>query len=250
MNIPGIQKFPRKLTDDELELLFTVLPRNRKGYADYRQKIIESFVIGYGRFGGSNLILGAKDDKPDLTISSAPILAFGTLISQNGKANVLIHEYLDGLIEIDISLSGDFKINEAAKKWNYSEWIPGKTAPGDNSFVREIHLIKNKLVLAIAPVHKRIWVYDADSEINFIIPVTNYYNEVFRIAINKDKKSLPNIAEFFNNLDNFSDEILGQGFLSYNKYLNKINLDYKIFQKSEKKDDKKKSFFSFFTKRR
>ena len=54
----SLNDFPRKLTERERDFLFSILPENKKGYKLYRDKIDSLFVIGFGRFGDTNLVLG------------------------------------------------------------------------------------------------------------------------------------------------------------------------------------------------
>ena len=61
----------------------------------------------------------------------------------------------------------------------------------------------------------------------------------------KDPKTALNPNRVFTNLDEFTDEDLGQGFLLYNKYWKRVELDYSLF-KRDVNNKKDKSFFSFF----
>lgn len=240
-------KFPRRLTEREKEWLNFILPAERKGYSEYRKKIEDLFVIGYGRFGGTNLILGKQNDKPDLSAPSSLVFASGNIIYKEAEIYILMHEEFEGQIEIDISNKHENEIPEKlseVSRWTYSTWKPGNKAPGDNSEIREIHLIKNEIVIVIAPVHKRIWVYENKSGINYFIPVTNFFNEIIRIRAIKDAKNLPKPNSIFTDTNSFSNEEIAQGFLLYNKHWKKIEIDYSFFTK-EKFEKKKKSFFDF-----
>jgi hypothetical protein len=53
-----------------------------------------------------------------------------------------------------------------------------------------------------------------------------------------------NVSRLFSHLDDLTDTEIAQGFLMYNKYLNKIKIDYSLF--SPKPQEKKKSFFKKF----
>jgi hypothetical protein len=226
--------YPRKLSIKEKNLIFTALPENKPGYREYREIIEELFIVGNGRFGDGNLFLAEEEAKVDLEIPSSPILAIANISYRSAEVYLTVHEIFDGQIEIDInSISGNIIPDDLgkAKVWTYSTWVPGEKAPQDKSTVREIHLIKNEIVLVIAPSHKKIWVYNSKSGINHFIPVSNYYNEVMLLTNNKD----PNIAlqpgRLFTNLKDFSDEQLTQGFLVYNKHWDRIELDYSLFEK-------------------
>lgn len=228
------EKFPRQLSAIEKNWLFAALPENKLGYKQYRDIIENLLVIGYGRFGEGNFFLGEVGDKIDLEASSSPILAVANITFDVGKVYVTIHEELDGQIEVDIKGTAVDQIPDdldQAKVWTYSNWIPGEKAPFDRSDVREVHLINNEIVLVIAPVHKKVWVYNAKSGINHFIPVTNFYNEMMILMNNKDSDTALNPGRLFTNLSEFTDEQLTQGFLVYNKYWQRVELNYSQFKK-------------------
>lgn len=221
-------KYPRKLNSFELNCLYEALPENKSGYLQYRNMIEELFVLGDGRFGNGNFILGEEDDFIDLDSPSSPIFAIATISLPDSKYYVAIHEEHDGQIEIDIkNIEGKLFATEykPLQVWTYSTWVPGQNAPNDNSVVREVHLIKNDVVLAIAPTHKKIWVYNSISGIVHFVPVTNFYNEVMLYSKNKDTEKALNPGLLFTNLDEFTDEQLINGFLIYNKDWDRIELD-------------------------
>ena len=221
-------KFPRQLTSVENMLLFSVLPENKTGYFSYRNKINNLVVTGSGRFGGGNFILGKEDTKPDLSLPSAPVFAIGTNVYEEGTIDITIHEDIDDEIEYDISARNKNSIPETLteiKKWNYSEWNPGDKAPNDNSEVREI-IISEEYILAIAPRHKKIWLHENKSGVNFLLPVSNFYNELMRVCNIRDTKIALRPASFFEIQNQFTDNQLMLAFFSYNKYLKKVNVDY------------------------
>jgi len=221
------ENFPRELTPREKNWIFAALPENKLGYKQYRDIIENLLVIGYGRFGEGNLILGEKGDTIDLEVSSTPILAVATITFDVGKIYITIHEELENQIEVDIKGTGMDKIPDdlrEAKVWTYSNWVPGEKAPFDKSDIREVHLVENQIVLAIAPVHKKVWVYNYLSGINHFIPVTNYYNEMMILMNNKNSETALNPGRLFSNLSEFTDEQLVQGFLVYNKYWQRVKL--------------------------
>ncbi len=242
------EKFPRQLSPREKRWLFAALPENKLGYKQYRDIIENLLVLGYGRFGEGNFILGEEGDTIDLEISSSPVLAVANITFDVGKVYVTIHEELDGQIEVDIKGTAADQIPDdlhQAKVWTYSDWIPGEKAPFDKSTVREIHILKNEIVLVIAPVHKKVWVFNAKSGINHFIPVTNYYNEMMILLNNKNSETALNPGRLFTNLDEFTDKQLAEGFLVYNKFAQRVELDYHQFGAGV--EQKKKSFFNFFS---
>lgn len=241
-------KFPRYLTPNENILLFSVLPENKTGYKIYRNKINTLMVTGSGRFGRGNFVLGREGTKPDFTFPSSPVFAVGTNIYEEGTIDITIHEDVDDEIEFDISARNQESLPDKlteVSKWNYSVWNPGDKAPNDNSIVREIVIVKNEYLLAVAPQHKKLWLHEYKSGINFLIPVTNFYNELMRVCGIKDASIALKPSSFFENLYKFKDEELMLAFTSYNRYLKRINIDIPIPLNTEKK---KKNFLSIFKK--
>lgn len=249
--MPDEKIFPRELTDREKSWLFFTLPEDRPGYAQYREKIKEMKVLGEGRFGGGNIYIGKDGDKPDTELPSAPVIAAGTILYEEAEVYVAVHEEQDCLIEIDISNMKDELIPQKLteiRRWTYSHWSPGDPAPPDQSEVREIQLIRDQIVIAIAPSIQRIWVYEAKSGVNYFIPVSKFHNELMRIKKIKDPKTALNPNLIFSENQKFSDEEIGQAFLLYNKYWKKLDVDYSLFQKEESK--KQKNFLGrLFSKR-
>jgi hypothetical protein len=240
------EHFPRELSEQEKELLFSALPENKNGYKVYRNKIEKMVVLGYGRFGNSNFILGSIDSEIDIDSPSTPIFAISKIVYDDHEIYVTIHHENEGQIEIDIqNFELAPKINEMKEiyRWTYSNWIPGEQAPHDNSSVREIHLILKSLVLVIAPEHRKIWVYNAKDGVNYLVAVTNFYNELMLLMDERDPEVALNPNRLFTNLQEYKDEKLGQAFLLYNKNWNRIDIDYSFFD--PKMVQRKKSFFDF-----
>jgi len=245
----NLKHFPRELTLEEKELLFSALPEGKIGYKIYRDKIDRMVVLGNGRFGSSNYILGPIDCEIDFESTSTPIFAISKIVYDDHEIYITIHHEIEDQIEIDIQ-NFDLapKISEMKEnyRWTYSNWQPGQKAPYDNSQIREIHIVLKSLVLAIAPEHRKIWVYNAKDEVNYLIPVTNFYNELMLIMDERNPEIALNPNRLFTNLDEYTDEKLGQTFLLYNKYWNRIEVDYSLF--SPAMVQRKKSFFDFLKK--
>ncbi|MFO7446653.1 MAG: hypothetical protein R6W90_09810 [Ignavibacteriaceae bacterium] len=235
--------FPREITALEKELLFSVLPVNKPGYAGYRDKIERLVVTGQGRFGNSNFILGKAGSSPDLSLPSSPVFALGTIIYTMNKADIVIHEAVDDEIEYDISVDNDASELNEIKRWNYSEWEPGDNAPGDNSYVKETEIVNDEFILAIAPVDKKIWLHVKESGINMLIPVTNFYNYLMMVKNIRDKEKVFKPALLFADLKDFNDDELRLAFIAYNKYFKRIKIDYPQAQPAEQP---KKNIFKLF----
>ncbi|MBI1938460.1 MAG: hypothetical protein HYS25_10075 [Ignavibacteriales bacterium] len=241
------KKIPRELSELEKYWLFKMLPSERKGYNEYRKKIEQLLIIGSGRFGNNNFYLGKEGDVIDLSISSSPVIAAGEVIYDSFNVYVTIHEEFEDKIEIDLKKSSEVIPENLIEKscWSYSEWLPAQKAPYDNSVVREVAIIKNEVVLAIAPHHKKIWVYNCADEINYLIPVSNFYGDIIRVLKNHDPKIALNPNRIFTNTDEFSDEVIAEAFFLYNRQWKKFLMDSsKLETKLESK--KKKSFLNFF----
>jgi len=244
----GFSQFPRKLSEKEKILLYSILPKNKSGYKLYREKIESLSVIGIGRSGEGNLILGKENSLVDLSDPSMPIFAAGVSNFDGHLYNISIQEELDDEIEIDISVvakNSDNPLNLISL--NYSEWNPGNKAPGDNSFVREVVFLPGKYIIAIAPVHKKIWVHDIENKINYLIPLSNYYNHLMLVKKIRDPKIALKPNLFFSNLESYEDSDLVSAFLLYNKYFRRIKLDYSQFQ-TKQNQSKKNKLFSIFKK--
>ncbi|MEK6570326.1 MAG: hypothetical protein AABZ61_03085, partial [Bacteroidota bacterium] len=76
--------YPRPLNAREKSWLEWLLPAERKGYRDYLAALEKLVVIGEGRRGKGNLVLGRSDDKPDNTSPLPPVFAYGIIEAAEG----------------------------------------------------------------------------------------------------------------------------------------------------------------------
>jgi hypothetical protein len=247
-----MDNFPRKLKDIEKDLLFFILPSAKPGYHLYRQKINNMNVLGYGRFGDTNLILGFNDDVINVQDASSSVFAAGSIIYENEKIDISINEEIDDRIEFDISPNGyeEFYSLQIIKKWNYSDWMPGQKSPRENSEVREIIIVPNKYIFAAASKEKKLWLYEFESGINYLIPLSNFYNQLMIQKNIRDPKVALKPNLFFESglgsIEKYSDDDLRNAFITYNKYLRRLNIKEEIvFSKTK---IKKRKFFNFLTK--
>ncbi len=235
------QNFPRKLSEVEEYWLNSILPEKRPGYKIYSDKIKTLYVIGYGKFPPFNLILGEKEDKPDLTIPPQPLVATGTFHYKFGKVHVSIFEEFENQIEVDFQsegfiyyeISSNEIINKETKFFTYSNWSPGQKHPFDNTDLRLIE-IDQKITLVISQPNKRLWIYDREFQTNKFIPITNFYQAVLKILKIKDAKIVSDINYFFLNLNKFNDIQLREAFINYNRNWKKVELDISFNPKKEK----------------
>jgi hypothetical protein len=240
---PGIQEFPRELTRQEKYLLFSVLPEEKPGYKKYREKIDELLVTGYGRFKNNNFILGKKNTVPDLSFSSTPVFAAGTIKTPVDEIDILINEEIDDEIEFDLSPNNSNnipdEINEL-ERWSYSSWNPGDKSPHDKKEIREVEISKGEYILAFAPTHKKIWLHENESGVNYLIPLTNYYNELMGFKRTRDPKVALNPRLLFQKLNDFSDDDLINAFVLYNKYMRRFSIDFSKYLRQPEVNNKKR----------
>lgn len=216
--------YPRKLSTAEREILFSLLPENKSGYKNYRSLIDKYSVISEGRFGNGNLILGEVDSSPDFSISSSPVFALGNIITSEINYYAVIHLLDEGMIEIQIDpypVEDEIVIKNIV---SYSDWKPGKKSPEKNSDVYQYMIKDGEYLLAICPVSKKIWLHEYKTEVNYIIPMSNFFNELMRVKKVKDEKLLMNPSKFFDEINNYSGLEIKLAFLLYNKYIRRFNL--------------------------
>ncbi|HSD62889.1 MAG TPA: hypothetical protein VLB50_03790 [Ignavibacteriaceae bacterium] len=247
---PGVEQFPRELTQQEKYLLFSVLPENKPGYRRYREKINELLVTGYGRFKNNNFILGKRDNIPDLSFPSAPVFAAGTIKIPDDEIDILINEETDDEIEFDLTLKNSELIPVEIKeltRWSYSDWNPGDKSPDDFGQVREVFINDGNYVLVFAPTHKKIWLHENKSGVNYLIPLTNFYNELMGYKRIKDPKEALNPGLLFIKLNNYSDIDLLNAFVLYNKYMRRFSVDFSKYL-LQPRSEQKKSIKDLFRK--
>ena len=209
-----------------------MLPEDKPGYRIYREMIKEMVVIGYGRFEPDNLILGQPGDKPDEEGFYTPVISLGQVEMREAKIQISIHKAYRNQIQIDIvNLSGDFipeRFTEL-RRWSYARWIPGETSPATGEKVREVKIFsrgKQNLILVISPSDKKIWLHEIDSGINYIIPVTNFLNELLKRKKEIiDRVSGLNVNFIFENIEKFSDVDINNAFISYSKFFAKVDVE-------------------------
>lgn len=223
------RSFPRELTKSEKYFLFSILPASKPGYADYRNKIEKRFVIGNGRFGSYNYIIGEEGSKLDLSGPSMPVFASGTVKIENDEIDVIVHEEFEKQIETDIAPKYSEILPEQftkVSKWSYSEWNPGDPAPHDRSFVKEIVLVPGKFIFAVAPGHKKLWLHEFSSGINYLIPLSNYYNELMSVKGIRDPAIALKPNRLFEDMEVYSEQDFINAFIKYNSYMKRINFNF------------------------
>ncbi len=222
--------YPRVLSDREREWIEWILPREREGYRRYRDLIAPMRVIGEGRRGKGELVLGVPGDAPDLNGPLAPVLAYGAIETTFGMISVTIREVQNDQISVEIVSHRSEEVPEEyeeSRRWTYSTWNPGNGCPQCRGMVREIPMVPEAqtgagLVLALCPTDRRIWVHDRQSLVNYLIPVTNYYNELMLHKNIRDPKVALDAKHLFEDLPRYPDSDLAYAFLTYNKLRSRI----------------------------
>ncbi|MFQ5798512.1 MAG: hypothetical protein ACE5H0_07450 [Bacteroidota bacterium] len=228
MNSP--ERYPRKLAKREQEFLYWLLPDERTGYHHYRDLLETMVVLGEGRRGKGNLVLGHPGDVLDLDAPLASVFAFGVIEGEDKNILVTIREEQEHQVEVEIVGSKSDKVPDQfaeKRRWSYSSWSPGDLGPSSGGMVREVKMRGKEnftLVLAISPPEKRLWIYDAKSQVNHLIPVTNFYNELMMLKGIRDPNLALQSAKLFSRLSKFSDEDLARAFLSYNRLRKKVEV--------------------------
>ncbi|TAK67280.1 MAG: hypothetical protein EPO24_00625 [Bacteroidetes bacterium] len=236
---PVYSEYPRKLTTQELELMLFILPEERAGYHAYRQQIQELVVIGEGRRGKGEIILGKENESPNFDEPLTPVFAYGVIETTFGNISVTAREISLEQASIEIVSSKGESIPatfEELRRWTYSTWMPGAPCPQCSTPVRETLIrtdAQEQLTLALCKHDKRIWVYEGHRQIVRLIPVTNFYNE---LMLNKNIRD-PSIALdsrlLFSMLDSYSDADLTHAFKAYNKLKVKIHMQGEIQTSNE-----------------
>jgi hypothetical protein len=227
-----MESFPRELYNYEKEILFSILPESKNGYKKYRQRIPGMKVIGQGRFGGGNLVLGFEGDEVELDIPSASVFSSGVVKCNEIMFDVIIHKEEEEQIEYDISPFGklnpgdEIKIESVA---SLSHWSKDENSPYTKLPVKEFIVLKDKYILVIDASAKKIWMNDMETGINHIIPLTNFYNELMRFKNIREQDIALKPGRFFDDVDKYSDDDIVSAFLMYDKYMNRFNLQQKIF---------------------
>ncbi len=226
------KEFPRELTALERELIFSQLPENSKAYRDYRELIGRMKVVGLGKRGAGHLVLGEQKPHSDTLQLVTPVFAFGGAERNRTSITVVIHEFGDDVISVELmTLNGEFEELGAGqiKTWSISDWSRGSPCPKCGTPVKEVDMPMLKsgkeATLAVCRKHRGIWISDGDLGMNHIIPVTGYLSELVRQrAIAARSREYRPAAEVFGELDSFSAREFVRAFVLYNKFWRKMDI--------------------------
>jgi hypothetical protein len=219
------------LTAREREWIDWILPSERAGYNRYREMLGSMKVIGVGRRGPGEMIMGHEGSEIDISVPLPPVLAYGAIETNFGTISVTIREPLDDQISVEIVNQRSDEIPEEfeeAKRWTYSTWLPGMACPQCGKPVREvaIRMVNDPRphhVLAVCADNGRLWLYAEPDQINHLIPVTNFYNELMLHRNIRDPRIALDSKKLFSELASFSDDDLTRAFITYNALKTKVH---------------------------
>lgn len=232
--MPTGEGFPRELTPQERELLLWVLPPERSGYREYRERVNNWKVVAQGRRGEGNYILARADERVDIESPLPHVVAYGMVVTEAGELSVSVREVLGNQFEFEIvSVQGNIdpaNVREI-RRWSLSSWLPGMPCPQCGQPIRQVPMASaagQQFALAICAGDRRVWLYDEQSGMNLPIPVSNFYNELMLHKNIRDPKIALDAKRLFLHLSEFSDTDLQRAFRSYNKIRTKVALQGEI----------------------
>jgi hypothetical protein len=221
---------PRELTKLERALLLWVLPIDRSGYEEYRRLVERWKVVGKGRRGEGNYLLAEPGQTLDIESPLPQVLAYGFVKSDEGEVSISVRERFGEQLEFEITGPASntvFQGFESCHRWTFSEWLPSRTCPACDGPVRKVEMktgSERNLILAFCVTDRRLWVYDQQTGINHLIPVTGYYNELMLQKRVQDPKIALDSKRLFSDLGTYSDSALTRAFSSYNRLRTKVLL--------------------------
>jgi len=225
-------EYPRPLLAREHDWIMWILPADRPGYSVYRDLIEGMVVLGKGRRGEGEIVLGHPGAQPDFSSPLAPLFAYGAVEFTGGMVSVSVREIRDDQISVEIVSHGSDEIPahfQERKRWTYSGWKPGDACPQCTRALREVPMHSTgqdagRLVLALCSPDRRLWVFESSTGVNRLIPVTNFYNELMLHKNIRDPAIALDSRRLFTDLAGFSDSDLTYAFLTYNKIKTKVQV--------------------------
>ncbi len=207
-------------------MLSMVLPGDRPGYRHYRELIGDLVVIGEGRRGPGNIVLGREGDVPDLLSPLAPVIAYGMLETTADRFSITVRDYVGGQLDVEIVSDHGREVPdhfEERRRWTYSTWRPGEPSPSTGNVVREV-VIDIGHVLALATTEGRLWLYDGSTGMDHLIPVTNFHNALMLHKRVRDPRVALRPLLLIENLDRYSDGDLRAAFVAYNASKHRVDI--------------------------
>ncbi|MAT38588.1 MAG: hypothetical protein CL946_03170 [Ectothiorhodospiraceae bacterium] len=217
---------PQRLTPSHFALLRWLLPEDRPGYDHYYSRISEFSILGHGRWGDNDFILGNPGDQIDVSGPMERVIASGEVLYESGKHILTVHEEAFDQIEVQFASIGEIPAQPEEQynnRYCYSYWRPGDLAPMTETDVREVE-ISPRHVLAIAPGDEKLWLHEAASGMNHLIPHMKFHNELMRETGTRDKDAVFDVKRIFHSSDIFHDNQIRAAFYTYNTAWKKVEL--------------------------
>jgi hypothetical protein len=225
------ERYPRPLSARERAWLEWILPAGRPGYDAFRRALDGCVVIGEGRRGEGEIVLGPPGAVPDLDPPLGAVYSYGAIETNVGTISVTVREPVDGQASLEIVSHRAERVPdefEESRRWTYALWNPGEPCPQCAGPLREVPMrsaTDGRLVLAVCAADWRLWVHDAAALVNRLIPVTNFYNEIMLHKNIRDPKTALDSRRLFADLGTFSDADLSRAFQTYNALKTKVHVD-------------------------
>ena len=219
--------FPRPLRPKERDLLEFVLPVDRPGYRAIRGEVERMLVIGEGRRGQGNFVLGEAGQEPDFSYALRPVIAYGMVEATAESYGITVREPFEGQIDVEIVSRAGGEVPdhfEEKRRWTYSDWSPGSASPGTGEPVREVGVDAAR-TLAIAAGERRLWIHDRASGMVLPIPVTNFYNELMLTKQIRDPAIALRSQLLFESHRSHTDAELRAAFVAYNAVRRRVDVD-------------------------
>lgn len=217
---------PRPVTSVEADWLGFLLPDDRPGYSRLRAVVAPLVVLGEGRWGEGDLVLGRDGQSIDLDAGMEPVAAFGGIRYDHGDMITLTLHQPDDEGRVEFQIGGEISAggNEISR-WSYSYWSPGDPCPSTGAEVREVELVAGDLLLAISPAARSLWLFDSVTMTNRLLPITNFYNELVMSLGIRDPRLALDHSRLFVERASFSDSDLRAAFIRYNAAFRKVDPD-------------------------
>jgi hypothetical protein len=247
-------EYPRSLSPREREWIEWILPPDRPAYQSYRALISTMMVIGRGRRGAGEIILGGSTEMPDFSEPLSSVAAYGAIETNVGTISITLREPASDQISVEIVShhSDDIPSQfEEQRRWTYSTWLPAHHCPQCLRACREVPMHSNAaadtaFVLTFCTTDNRLWVYDSASGMVRLIPMTNYYNELMLHKNIRDPHIALDAKRLFRQLSDYTDADLAYAFLTYNTMRTKFQVSGRIEVSAEEPNLLRKTINKLF----
>jgi hypothetical protein len=232
--------FPRPVSNTESQFIDWLLPDHSPVYSQTAEKIRSLEVVGEGRWGTGDLMIGTNASI-DLTLGMTAVVAYGECLLGDQKLTISIHEpNIDDQIEVQFSMYPLPDNPQVTSGWTYSYWQPGMPCPKSGSPVREVAMHYTtgapKYTLVFSPARKALWLFHHDTSFNELLPVTGFMDELLRTHNIREIETISKPSALFEQLDNYSDDDIRRAFWEYAQVANrKFDLSDVVIDESKSK---------------